>query len=42
MQFDRQNMKKVVVYFDPSEATVDDIYRAIEAGGDIIEEPDTY
>ena len=34
MQFDEQNMKRIIISYNPSEVTVKDIIKAIEAGGD--------
>ena len=34
VQFDEQDMKRIIISYNPSEATVKDIINAIEAGGD--------
>ncbi len=38
VQFDGQQMKRIIVFYNPSEATVKDIVKAIEAGGDTVDE----
>ena len=39
VRFDEQNMKRIIISYNPSEATVKDIINAIEAGGDTAGEP---